>query len=162
MSIDTKENSVAELLNLYAEILEELREREIIRSSNAPLGDYTEYLFCKAFEWEQEGNSKVGYDAMALDGTRYQIKSRRPTKHNSSRQLSFIRRLPDKQFDYVAAALFNENYTVCRAAIIPHTVISDRARYSKHANGWLFHLEDDVWDISGVEDVTEPLLRAAE
>lgn len=160
MEIDLQKLNVCQLLSLYAGILEELRSRNITRSSNAPLGDYTEYLFCKAFDWCQEGNSKAGYDAACPDGIRYQIKGRRPTRENPSRQLSFIRRLPDKQFHYLAAILFHEDYSINKAAIIPHEVVESRARYSEHANGWLFHLEDDVWNVPGVRDVTDEIEEA--
>ena len=50
-------------------ILEELRLRKIERSSNGPVGDYAEYLFAKAFEWELVGNSQKGYDAKDRNST---------------------------------------------------------------------------------------------
>ena len=155
--VNLKEKSPGELLALYTLILEELRSREIIRSSNAPTGDYAEYLFCNAFEWEQQGNSNAGYDAISNDGIRYQIKSRRLTKHNASRQLSFIRRLEAKQFDYLAGVLFNEDFSVWKAAIIPHKLIQPRSRFAKTPNGWLFKLEDNVWALKDVIDVTNEL-----
>ncbi len=157
MITDLEKFSVPKLLGLYAEILEELRARKVIRSWNAPLGDYCEYLFCNAMEWQQETNSKTGYDAIDNKGIKHQIKGRRPTKENRSRQLSFIRRLPEKQFDFLAAILFNEDYSVNRAAIIPHAVVHDdmHSRYSEHANGWLFRLEDAIWEIPDVLDVTQ-------
>jgi len=149
--------SASELLQLYANILEELRSREIIRSSNAPTGDYAEYLFCKAFNWTQQGNSNSGFDAISIDGKRYQIKSRKLTKHNKSRQLSFIRKLEENHFDYLAAILFDESFSVWKAALVPHSYIQPRSRFSKHTNGWLFKLEDDVWKLNGVIDVTSNL-----
>ena len=51
-----------------------------------------EYLFCKAFGWKQADNSQANVDAIGSDGTRYQIKSRRLTRFNKSRQLSAIPR----------------------------------------------------------------------
>jgi hypothetical protein len=149
------------LLQNYGLILEELRRRGVIRSSNAPLGDYAEFLFSKAFDWQLQSNSKAGYDATAKNGDKFQIKSRRLTRHNKSRQLSFIRRLPEKHFDYLAGILFNEDFNIFRAALIPHRLIEPRSRFSKHSNGWLFLLKDETWDLPGVIDVTGDL-RAAE
>jgi hypothetical protein len=151
---------VSKLLALYSAILGELRERGIVRSANSPVGDYAEHLFATAFGWQLAGNSSSGHDA--LDGTvRYQIKSRRLHRYNSSRQLSFIRKLPDAPFDYLAGVLFNEDYSVWRAAIVPHALLEPNCRFSKHANGWLFKLEDAVWGWPDVRDVTDELRAAA-
>jgi hypothetical protein len=149
------------LLELHANILEVLRDRKIVRSSNAPLGDYAELLFSRAFSWTLQNNSASGHDATDDAGLRYQIKSRRITPHNRSRQLSFIRRLPDRTFDFLAGALFNADYSIYRAAIVPHSLLEPRSRFSKHANGWLFKLEDDVWTMPEVRDVTDELRDAA-
>jgi hypothetical protein len=157
-----KQAKVKELLELHAAILEELRERNIVRSSNQPLGDYAELLFSRAFNWTLENNSSSGHDATDdATGLRYQIKGRRITAHNRSRQLSFIRRLPDKKFDFLAGVLFNADYSVRRAAIVPHALLEPRCRFSKHANGWLFKLEEGVWLLPDVRDVTNELKAAA-
>ena len=88
-------------------------------------------------------------------------KVRRITAHNVSRQLSFIRRLPDKTFDFLAGVLFNADYSVLRAAIVPHALLEPRCRFSKHANGWLFKLEEGVWSLPDVRDVTNEVKAAA-
>jgi len=74
--------SVAELLSLHARIGEDLRARGIARSANNPTGDLAEYLFCKAFGWEQAANSEHGFDATGVGGTRYQIKGPRIHRRN--------------------------------------------------------------------------------
>jgi hypothetical protein len=91
--IDVQTYTVDELLKAYGSILDELRRREIVRSSNSPLSDYAELLFCKAFGWKRENNSASGHDATDEHGVRYQIKARRLTRYNSSRQMSAIRNL---------------------------------------------------------------------
>lgn len=153
--------SIRELLTLHAEVMEELRRREVVRTSNSPVGDYAELLFSTAFGWALETSSAAGHDATDKDGVRYQIKSRRLTAHNGSRQLSFMRRLPEKKFDYLAAVLFDARYQVKRAIILPHEGLEARCRYSKHANGWLLRLEDSCWDMLGARDVTKEISGAA-
>ncbi len=154
---------VKELLELHAAILEELRKRNIVRSSNQPLGDYAELLISRTFNWTLEDNSSSGHDATdSASGLRYQVKSRRITTHNGSRQLSFIRRLPDRTFDFLAGVLFNADYSVLRAAIVPHSLLEPRCRFSKHANGWLFKLEEGVWSLPGVRDVTNEVKESCE
>lgn len=154
--------SVRNLLQLHGAILEELRRRKVVRTSNSPVGDYAELLFATAFGWELESSSAAGHDAKDKDGQRYQIKSRRLTKANGSRQLSFLRRLPERKFDFLAAILFDGACLVQRAIILPHEGLEARCRYSKHANGWLFQLEDSCWDMPGARDVTEEIRAASD
>jgi hypothetical protein len=149
--------TTAQLLALHARVSDELRDRGITRSSNNPTGDLAEYLFCKAFGWTQAGNSHANVDAVAPDGTRYQIKGRRLTRHNKSRQLSAIRDMEGAHFDYLAGVLFDEDYSVQRAALIPHAVAMSRATFVEHTNSHKFMLRDDVWRADGVCDVTQHL-----
>lgn len=152
-------STTSELLKLYTSVLGELRRREVVRSSNNPVADYSELLFCLAFGWTREGNSKSGHDA--FDGEiRYQIKGRRPTVHNSSRQLSAIRKMEGSPFDFLAGVIFADDFIVHRAALVPIETVRERARWSKHVNGWLFNLDDAVWALPGVKDVTTKLREA--
>lgn len=157
MSVCLKEMAAGQLLALHAEITEELRDRAIVRSSNNPVGDFAEFLFVNAFGWDQSGNSHKSVDAIDQQGVKYQIKGRRPTKHNKSRQLSFIRQLDLAHFDFLAGVIFNEDYSIYRAALVPHQYVLENSRYSSHANGWLFQLKDEVWLDPSVRDVTGSL-----
>lgn len=96
-------------------------------------------------------------DAIASDGIRYQIKGRRLTRHNKSRQLGAIRDLGGAHFDFLAGVLFAEDYGVKRAAIIPYSVAVQRATFVEHTNSHKFMLRDDVWSAHGVRDVTSEL-----
>lgn len=154
---DWQPYSTADILQLYAHALEELRRREVLRSSNNPSGDYGELLFSRAFGWQLQNNSSSGYDATDGNGVRYQIKCRRITPHNQSRQLSYIRNLPNTPFDMLAGVLLNQDFKVTRAALIPVAVIQEKATYVKHVNAWCMILRDAVWDIPGVQDVTHEL-----
>lgn len=111
-------------------MLSELRRRNIVRSANNPTGDYGELLFSRAFGWTLNGNSSADADAIDGEGIRYQIKCRPLATPQGSRQLGFIRRLPDRRFDRRAAApprrraavLLGNRVRVLRAAIIPYEV----------------------------------------
>ena len=146
-----------ELLALHARVGDELRVRGITRSANNPTGDLAEYLFCRAFQWHQANNSKANIDAVGPDGITYQIKGRRMTHFNNSRQLSAIRDLSSAHFDFLAGVLFNENYSVMRAALIPHKVVIKHASFVERTNSHRFLLRDDIWCIQGVRDVTTEL-----
>jgi hypothetical protein len=149
--------SVRELLQLQGRIVAELRCRTIVRTGNAPLGDYAEWLFAKAFGWKLEENSAAGFDA-GYGERRFQIKARRLTASGrGTRQLSVIRNLQAAHFDSLAAVLFAEDYSVWRAALVPREVVVARATQTPHVNGWRFILKDEVWSVPGVEDVTARL-----
>ena len=153
--------SPIELLTLHARIAEALRERGITRSSNNPTGDLAEYLFCKAFGWQQADNSNRSIDAIGQEGLRYQIKGRRVTRHNKSRQLGAIRDMAGQHFDFLAGVLFSEEYGIVRAAIIPRVIVEQRAKFLSHTNSHKFMLRDDVWNDPGVQDVTMALKAVA-
>jgi hypothetical protein len=151
--------SVSELLKLHAGVLDELRLREIIRSSNGPSGDYAEILFSRSFGWNLENNSSAGYDAVDERGTRFQIKCRRVTAKNPSRQMSALRNLLNDPFDILAAVLLDEGFSVSRAALIPIAVVIEKSNFTKHVNAHRFILRDSVWTLPGVIDVTDELKR---
>lgn len=152
---------VRELLVLHGQIMDEPRARGVVRTGNSPVGDYAELLFATAFGWTLAGNSSAGHDATDAQGRRYQIKSRRITARNPSRQLSAIRRLPDRTFDVLAGVLFDEAYAVTRAVLLPHEAVLRFAKRVEHTNSWRFLLEDRVWDAAEAQDVTQAL-RAAQ
>ncbi len=148
----------AELLKLHAQVSEKLRERGVVRSSNNPTGDLAEYLFCRAFGWKQAGNSHPNADASGPDGTTlYQIKGRRWTPHNKSRQLGALRGLPDGGFHFLAAVLFAPDYSADRAAIVPQATLQTNSVFVSHTNSWKFKLRDAVWTWPDVWDVTVEL-----
>ena len=153
-----KHLSPSELLKLHARVSEELRGRGVVRSSNNPTGDLAEYLFCRAFGRKQAGNSHPDADATGPDDkTLYQIKGRRWTPHNKSRQLGVLRGLPDGAVHFLAAVLFAADYTVDRAAIVPQATVHANSAFVGHTNSWKFMLRDAVWTWPDVQDVTEKL-----
>jgi hypothetical protein len=160
--LDVSSKSVPALLKLYADVHEALRRRGLMRSSNAPTGDFAAFLFCKAFGWEQPVNPNVGYDAKDSTGTLYQIRGRRITRYSPSRELPALPDLKNRPFHALAAVLFNEDFTVGRAALIPIEVVEAKSSFSEHAKAWRFLLTDAVWEVPGVTDVTSALRKASE
>lgn len=158
--IDLGAVPIASLLELHVDLLAELRRREVVRSANNPTGDYGELLFSRAFGWALNGNSSADADATDAGGIRYQIKCRRLATPKGSRQLGFIRRLPEKPFDQLAAVLLNDRFRVTRAALIPYDVVRQRSSYVDSVKAWKFMLRDSVWDIASVVDVTGNLQEA--
>ena len=149
--------SVAKLLRAYCDVLAELRKRNLIRSTNNPVADLAETLVALALKLSLVVGSTAGYDATDADGKRYEIKGRRITKENKSRQLSFIRGLDKGHFDFLVGVLFNEDFTIFRACLLSRITVEKLAKYVAHVNGWRLVLADSVWEETGVADLTEPL-----
>jgi len=155
--MELKSKRVAELLKLYADVLRELRDRDVVRSSNNPVGDYAELLFCKAFGWERKKNQSFkGIDAVHLEQT-YQIKSRRLSVENQSTQSGIIRDSDKQPFDFLAAAVFNEDFSLLRAVVVPFGVYIKRRQYNKANKGWFVIVGADILHEPGVQDVTGKL-----
>jgi hypothetical protein len=158
---ELERTSVAALLRQQAQIMDVLNHRGVLRSHNNPAGDFAEFLFAKAFNWDLSGKSGKGFDASDAS-YRYQIKARRLTREKMSRQLSAIRSIELRQFDFLAGVIFAKDFGIHRAAIIPYDLLrSKEPRFSKHVNGHLFNLTEDVWTWPRVRDVTEDLRSCA-
>ncbi len=154
------DTSTLELLKSYDAILEELRKRKVVRNSNPPAGGYAEHLAAKALQLTLENNSNAGYDATDKNNFRYEIKGRRITQHNPSRQLSAIRNIKNAHFDFLIGILFAADFAVLKAAQIPHAVVAEKCRFSGHTNSSIFILNDSIWQCDGVKDLTTTLQEA--
>ena len=150
MSVD-----ITELLREYANILETLKERGVVKTRNSPVGDYTEWLVAKAFRVERETPSKPGYD-LKVDGEKYQIKGRWLRQDRSNRQLSIIRNLHKNQFHFLIRVLFDDKFNVKEAYKIPHSIIDKYAAHSSYQNGHILHLTAITKDAT-VDEITECL-----
>lgn len=157
---DLKDLKTMELVQLYASILKELNNRKVVRTFNSPVGDYAEWLFAKVYNLSLESNSKKGYDVIdSKNNIRYQIKSRWFNSVRESRQLNVIRNYEDKQFDYIIAIFFNENFKVKEVYKIPHEVVGDYGVYSKHQNGYILTVNQSVINDKRVENITTKFQR---
>jgi len=132
------------LLRLYSNLMEELRSRELIRSSNNPVADYAEKVAVESLGLTRAGKEKRGYDALDEHKRKYQIKGRRITKHNRSRQLGVIRNIDEKLFDYLVAVIFNEDFSVREIWKVPYRFVKDKSKYSKQQNGHVFQAKPDL------------------
>jgi len=139
-----KNMSEKSLLQLHGEITKELRNRGVVRTNNNPLGDYTEWMVAKALGLALAANSKAGYDGISESGVKVQIKGRRITPDNNSRQLSAIRKYDENDFDELAAVVFDEKYNVLDALLIPHSVVGEYARYRAHVNAHILTLQGPI------------------
>jgi hypothetical protein len=150
--------SIKQLLQTHSSIIEELKSRNVLRTRNNPVADFSEWLIAKSLRLTLEGNSKAGYDAIDKKKIRYQIKGRRIVPENKSTQLGVIRNLDKKNFDYLIGIIFDNDYTALYAAKIPHFIVSKFAKFSKHQNGHILHLKKDIFADKRVKNITKLIL----
>lgn len=151
--MDIKDLSIKELLQHSSAIIDELKRRKVVRTKNNPLGDYTEWLVAKGLGLDLANNSVAGYDGTDSEGVKIQIKGRRVTPENKSRQLSAIRNLEKNDFDQLVAVIFGEDYEILDAVIIPHEIIAEYAAYRQHTNAYFLHLKGAILHDPRVKDI---------
>jgi len=139
-----------DLLRQYTAIIDELKDRGIVRTNNAPLGDFTEWLIAKKMNLELAPNSKSGYDAISDAGMKFQIKGRRVTPGNNSRQLSAIRKYDEADFDSLIAVVFDQGFSIIEAYLIPHELVGKYGRYQKHTNALNLIMSGAILNDSGI------------
>jgi hypothetical protein len=154
---DLRDLGDRDLLTLYVQVLDTLRARGTVRSTNNPVADYAEGLCATALQLTLASKSTTGYDAIDPSGQKIEIKARRITDHNPSRQLSAIRGLALKHFDFLAGILFNADFSVFKGCLIPHALISEHGTFTEHTNSHRFLLCDSIWSLPGARDITEEL-----
>ncbi len=152
------ELTVGELLSLSRAILAELRRRNVIRTGNAPAGDYAELLVQRAVNGELAPNSQRSWDVLTPDGERLQVKARVVTDPGArgERQLSVFR---SWDFDAALVVLFDDEFRVWRATRLPVETFRGAARFVEHVSGYRVSATDELLDRG--EDWTERLRAVA-
>lgn len=149
------------LFSLYRAILRELKSRNVIRTENAPVGDYAEYLVAAALGGRLARNSEKSWDVLCGKGERVQVKARVVTVPATPGQLQLS---PFRSFDFDAAVivlLSDTDYAVSRASKVPRHVVESFATYREHVNGKVLFAREDVMGHPDATDLTAAL-RAAQ
>jgi len=155
-----KQMSAKKLLRLYKEILRHLEEREICMTKDSPVGGYGEWLVARAFGGKRLGHSNKSVDVLTLNGIRLQVKTRWLPLERDSRQLSAIRNLDERGFDYLVAVLLDKNFDVMEAYQIPHAAVARLATRSEHTNSHRLVLTPKVCRDGKCRDITEKIRGA--
>jgi hypothetical protein len=156
-TIDLTDKTPTELLRLFAAVIDELKRRELVRTINNPVADYTEWLVTSKLKLNRLGNSMYGCDATGCDGTKYQIKGRRVSAATRSIQLSALRNLPKRPFDVLVTVIYESDFSIRHALSIPYEVVLERSTYQAHTNSHLFFVRPSLLADSRVEDISHLL-----
>ena len=159
--LDLSTFSDSGLFSLYRSILSELKHRGVIRTENAPVGDYAEYLVASALGGQLAPNSEKSWDVLAKDGQKLQVKARVVSEPAEPGQLQLS---PFRSFGFdfaVIVLLSATDYAVSRAAKVPRYVVESSAIYRQHVNGMVLIARPDIMGHPDALDLTVTL-RAAQ
>ncbi len=156
--------STPALLAGYARTIAVLRARGVIRTSNAPLGDYAEWLVWRAVGGTIEPNSTKSHDVTDTFGRRLQVKARLVSSPPTAGQLqTSVFRSWD--FDFVVLVqLAERDYSVVRASMLPARVFEGgraNTRWSQHVKGWLVMMTPAIMGHGDAIDMTDQLQSVA-
>jgi hypothetical protein len=153
--------SESSLFSLYRVILGELKHRGVIRTENAPVGDYAEFLVATALGGQLAPNAEKSWDVLAKDGEKLQVKARVVSDPAEPGQLQLS---PFRSFGFdfaVIVLLSATDYAVSRAAKVPRYVVESSATYRQHVNGKVLFARPEIMDHPDASDLTATL-RAAQ
>ncbi len=148
---------VTELLALHSAVIEELRAREVVRSSNNPTGDYAAWLVSQKLGLKLVPNSSKGYDAIDRRGLKYQIKGRRAAPRTKAPLLGTIRNYAAGDFDFLVAVVFEQDWQVRCAAKVAHRDLEQFLDYREHVNGHNMRLAPSIFSNICVKDITRAI-----
>lgn len=149
--------STVELLRLYEAILSELLRRKVVRSRNAPAGDFAEYLAARAYQGQLAPPSAKSWDVRAGDGRLLQVKCRVVSTGRGG-NYSFFR-----SWDFDACVFVQldvDSYQVATAVEVPVAGVRALARASVHVNGARIGLREDLLALDGAVDRTADFRQA--
>ena len=146
--------SPRQLLQFTGDVIDELSLRKINRTGNNPLSDYSEWLVKERYGWNLAPLSQQGYDLEdPKTKERYEIKARRITKGHTRRQLSAIRDIAGRHFDFLISLIYDSSFEVIEAKKIPWAVVSTY-KVSSHTNGVILVANSSLFSKPGVVDIT--------
>jgi hypothetical protein len=149
------------LFSLYRAILSELKHRGVIRTENAPVGDYAEYLVATALGGQLAPNSEKSWDVLGKDGEKLQVKARVVADPAEPGQLQLS---PFRSFGFDSAVivlLSASDYAVSRASKVPRYVVESSAVYRRHVNANVLFARPEIMGHPDATDLTATL-RAAQ
>jgi hypothetical protein len=131
--------------------MRELRQRDIIRTNNNPVGDIAEAVVHAHYGGERAGFSNAGFDVKTPSGERIEVKAIRVTEGGKTgRGLSPIRK---SDYDVVLVVVFGEDFDVTEGLRIPREVVEERFAVESYRNARSIRITRALRDDPRVETV---------
>ena len=154
--MDVSSLSLKALLELQGHIMLELHGRGVGMSSN-PTRELARHLFIRAFGWTAHPSTSSGPDAVSAKGSRIKIKGRRMLDPSDSLQMTALPDPATWSFEWLAAVVFDWNYDVVRAAVIPVSHVGAVADHDDSTGERRFTFDVDTLCVPGIYDATARL-----
>lgn len=157
MSEILKYKTPLELLKLHGEILQELKRQGVVKTRNQPIADYSKWLVRTRLNLKEVKNPNEKYDAYDNSGIKYLVRSRQVIGDNLA-LFSVIRKIEERNFDYVVVITYDEEYKIADAYKIPIDILIKEVDYNDYQNGYIIKLRDlDLNDkrITDVKSILE-------
>jgi hypothetical protein len=158
---DLSSSSVADLLAGYAKTLAELRRRGVLRTNNAPAGDYAEWLVQRTLGGVLAPNSEKSHDVTLEDGRTVQVKARvvsSPPRAGETQTSPFR----SWSFDLGAFVLLDaSSYQPVLGVLVPVDSVRIHAKPRPHVNGDIVFIQPPLTTSADAVDITAELRSAA-
>ncbi len=146
-----------QLLAMHSMVINELRQRLVLRTHNSPVGDYAEWLVSKHFNGKLLTNSSKGVDVETDDGKLIQVKAR--TKDCNSNKPLPCGAIRDWNFTDLVLLVFDRlDYSIIVAYVVPMEVVKAQlVSYASHDKKFFIPNILDLKHNSNVIDITKAL-----
>lgn len=152
-------SSPTQLMALYSQILDELSDRRVTWSRNAPVGNYSELLVAKAFGGSVDRRSQKSWDVQVENGDKLQVKSVVLPPDRAVGQFSVFR-----STDFTSCVFLvidSDTYRIRRAVQLEPSTVRELSTSADWVSGVRVTVAKVLASPLGT-DVTLPLRRAQE
>lgn len=148
-------HSVLELMQMYQYSLIEMERRTVIKKHNNIINDYTFWLVSSRMEMELTYTK--GYDAQRSNGQKVKIISFRNNVNTKSGLIGIIHDRELIFFDELLVVIYNFDFIVDLALLIPKKIIQETKVFNRNLNGYTLRISNTLTKTPGILDVSKLL-----
>ena len=138
--MDLRSLSVEQLVYFYSSALDELLCRKVIRSAKKPINEYAQW--CVATLLGLKCDSENGNFGVDADGHHYFIQGiylGKGAKENG--YVCYLKNLRKRKFDFLATVIFDEQFGVKDAWLIPYELVLRYASFNTKSRSYTLVLK---------------------
>jgi len=117
MSYEPSQRTTPQLLEDWAAIMRQLRDRGIIRTNNNPVGDIAEAIVAEHYAGQRAPFGQKNWDVLIATGERIEVKGIRQLKGGSRR--SNVSPIRGSDYDSMVIVLLDDDFKVTEGLRIP-------------------------------------------
>lgn len=146
-----------DLLKMHGKILDIFEKRQVSKTRNQPIAGYSRWLIKNKLGFDQVDNPNEKYDLFDKNKKKYLVRSRQ-ISNNKNIPFGVIRNIHDKNFDNLITIVFDKDFNIIEAYMIPVDVLLNKVIYNGYQNGYILRVKhlDIIKD--EIEDITHMLV----